>query len=178
MQYKGGVNMFGNKKTLHQIEESKKQLEETKEQLKIEKQELLFIKDQLENTTPKVDISNMYVWKDKNLCSIVRLDIQKIHGRSFGGVGPKTDGYLSTLIDIFTNNILYQKSSIKKINTKQFIPGETLYEGYYAYLIPLHEVDKNILAFANKKVPLYVLQQLYYKLNNVDINAYVLKKEK
>ena len=28
------------------------------------------------------------------------------------------------------------------------------------------------------EVPLYVLQQLYYKLNNVDINAYILKKEK
>lgn len=163
--------MFGNKKILKQIEEAKQQLE-------AEKQELLFIKEQLEDSTPKVDISNIYVWQDKGLYSIVRLNVQKIHGKTWGGIGKETDGYLSTLTDIFTNNIVYQKSATEKINRKQYISGKTLDEGYYAYFIPLHDIDRNLLAYANKKVPLYVLQQLYYRLNNVDVNAYVLKKEK
>lgn len=163
--------MFGNKKVLKEIEEAKQQLE-------AQKQELLFIKEQLEDSTPKVDISNIYVWKDNDLYSIVRLDVQKIHGRNWSGAGVETDGYLSTLIDIFTNNIVYQNRSTEKISRKQYILGKTLDEGRYGYFIPLHDVDRNLLAYINKKVPLYVLQQLYYRLNNVGVNAYVLKKEK
>ena len=168
--------MFKNKKILKQIQEEKQLLEEKKRQLETEKQELLFIKEQLKDSSHKVDISNVYIWQDKDLCSIVRLDIQNIRGKTWGGIGVETDGYLCTLIDIFTNNIVYQRSATNKINRKQLISGETLYEGYYAYLYPLHEVDNNILAFTNKMVPLYVLQQLYYRLNNVDVNAHILKK--
>lgn len=163
--------MFGCKKVLKEIEESKRQLE-------AEKQELLFIKKQLEDSTPKVDISNIYVWKDNDLYSIVRLDIKKIHSKKLGGNGVKTDGYLFTLIDIFTDDIVYQKISTEKITRKQYILGKTLDEGHYGYFIPLYDVDRNLLAYVNKKVPLYVLQQLYYRLNNVDVNAYVLKKKK
>lgn len=140
------------------------------------KQELLFIKEQLDDSTPKIDISNVYVWKTQHLYSIVKLEIKKIHGITF--LGKEADGYQSTLIDIFSNNIIYQKNSIKPIQKEEYFSDNVLENTHHAFLLPLHEVDKNILAYANKKVPLYVLQQLYYKLNNVDINAYVLKKEK
>ena len=180
--------MIRNKKVLKQIEESKRQLEESKKQLEkikyqlqIEKQELYFIKEQLEDMTPKVDVSNVYIWKDKNICSIVRLNTQKIRGRCFAGGGSEVEGYSSTLVDIFTNNIVFKKNSRQRINENE-IMVENKYsssqEYYYAQLIPLYEIDNNILAFADKKVPLYVLQQLYYKLNNVDVNDYVLKKIK
>ena len=138
----------------------------------------MFIKEQLEDSTPKIDVSNIYVWKDKDLWSIVRLDVEKFRGRNWGGIGQEVDGYLSTLTDIFSDRIIYQRSSTEIVQRKQFIRGKTLEENYYAYLLPLHEVDKNLLAYVDKKVPLYVLQQLYYKLNNVDVNEYVLTRKK
>jgi len=163
--------MFGHKKRLKQIEEEKQQLEK-------EKQELLFIKEQLEDSTPKIDISNVYVWENKGVYSIVRLDIQEFQGRDYCGYGKLVDAYQSTLIDIFSNNIIYLKSSTRLIEEKEWMSGAKPGDGYYARLLQLHKVDKNILAYANKKVPLYVLQQLYYRLNNVDVNAYILKKQK
>lgn len=36
-----------------------KKIEKAKQQLEVEKQELLFIKEQLEDSTPKVDISKI-----------------------------------------------------------------------------------------------------------------------
>ena len=156
--------MFRNKKRLQEIEK--------------EKQELLFIKQQLEDITPKVDISNIYVWKENRIYSIVKLDIQKIRGTCAFLGGKEVDGYESTLIDIFSNNVIYQKDSIEKIKREEYIPGKELGQGHDALVLPIHEVDKNILAYTDKKVPLYVLQQLYYKLNNIDINAYALKKQK
>ena len=163
--------MFGKKKRLEQIEQSRKQLE-------LEKQELLFIKEQLEDSTPKIDVSNIYVWKDKDLWSIVRLDVEKFRGRNWGGIGQEVGGYLSTLTDIFSGNVIYQRSATEIIQRKQYIRGKTLEDGYDAYLLPLHEVDKNLLAYTDKKVPLYVLQQLYYKLNNVNVNEYGLTQKK
>lgn len=163
--------MIGNKKALRQIQEEREQLE-------LEKQELLFIKEQLEDTSPKVDISNLYIWKDKGIYSIVRLDVSDCRGRAWGGVGKMVDGYQSTLTDIFTNKVIYEKTSVEKINNKEYISGNTLENSYYAYFYPIHCADRNLLAYTDKIVPLYVLQQLYYKLNNVDLNAKVLKKEK
>lgn len=152
----------------------RKKIKKQIEALELEKKELLFIKQQLEDSTPKINISDIYVWKASGVYSLVKLDIKKIVGRTWGGIGRLTEGYESTLIDIFSNNVVYQKSSIKKISRNEFVKdGE-----YYALLLPLHEVDNNLLAYANKEVPMYVLQQLFYKLNNVDVNAYKLKKQK
>lgn len=163
--------MFGSKKRLKEIEEAKQQLEN-------EKQELLFIKNQLEDSTPKINVSNIFVWQDKGLYSIVKLNVQKIHGRTWGGIGKESDGYQSTLTDIFTNNIVYERCSTDTIQRKQYISGKNLEDGYFAFLLPLHNVDVNLLAYTDKKVPLFVLQQLYYRLNKVDVNAYILKKQK
>ena len=94
--------MFKKKKEL-----KLKKIEKAIQELEKQKQELLFIREQLTSSTPKVDISNLYVWKDKNLCSIVRLDIKKISGINWGGKGVEVDGYQSTLTDVFTNDIVY-----------------------------------------------------------------------
>ena len=156
---------------------SKKRLIEIKEKeeyLEKLKSELLFIKQNLEDMTPKIDISDLYIWSENGLNSIVRLNVKKIHGRSIFG---QEDGYESTLVDIFSNKTIYTKCSVDLITSKQWV-DKSYKEGYYAYLTPLHKFDNNILAYADKKVPLYVLQQLYYKLNNVDINDCVLKNNK
>ena len=156
---------------------SKKRLIEIKEKeeyLEKLKSELLFIKQNLEDMTPKIDISDLYIWSENGLNSIVRLNVKKIHGRSIFG---QEDGYESTLVDIFSNKTIYTKCSVDLITSKQWV-DKSYKEGYYAYLTPLHKFDNNILAYADKKVPLYVLQQLYYKLNNVDINGCVLKNNK
>lgn len=140
--------MFENKKLLKQIEK--------------EKQELLFIKSQLESIMPKVDISNVYVWDCGGVSSIVRLVVRNIHGKN--GFGTELDGYKSTLIDIFTNQVVYELNSVNLIKEKQYISKDN-----YAYFYKVHEIDHSLLAYADKKVPLYVLQELYFKLNNVDV---------
>lgn len=169
---RGGFTAFENKRKLKQIAEARYQLEN-------EKQELLFIKEQLEDSTPKIDVSNVYIWKDKKLSSIVRLDIEKIRISYLPMTSLGIDGYRSTLTDIFSNALIYKKESTDIINKKESIDSEDFFgRSYNAFLLPLHEVDRNLLAYANKKVPLYVLQQLYYKLNKVNANAYTLKKQK
>lgn len=154
------------KKILQQIDQEKQQLETIK-------QELIFIKSNLEDKTPKIDVSNIYVWENNGLFSIVRLNEVKLpvtpHSKSL---------VVSSLIDIFTNNVIYKKCSLYKVQRCEYISADIGEAGYYAHFYPIYDVDNNILAYADKKVPLYILQQLYYKLNNVDINADILKKTK
>lgn len=150
--------------------ESKKKLQ----RIEREKQELLFIKQQLEDSTPKIDISNVYVWKYYDVYSIVRLDVQPFRGINFWG--KEVDAYQSTLIDIFSSRIVYQKKSMDTIQQNEWVSGTTWKDGSFAELLPLHKCDRSILAYADKKVPVYVLQQLYYRLNHVDVKPYMLKK--
>ena len=88
---------------------------------------------------------------------------------------PTPHGKLEELV--ISNNIVYKRSATEIIQRKQYIGGKSIEDGYYAYLLPLHECDRNLLAYANKKIPLYVLQQLYYRLNGVNINEVVLNKK-
>ena len=46
---------------------------------------------------------------------------------------------------------------MEPIQRKQYIPGKTYKDAYYALFLPLHEVDRSLLAYTDKKVPLYVL---------------------
>lgn len=163
--------MFKTKKELKQLEEVRKQLEN-------EKQELLFIKEQLGNSTPKVDTSNIYIWEDNGLYSIVKLNVTKYRGYNWGGLGKEVDGYHSTLTNIFTNEVIFEKNSMNKIESEELIRKDSLENSYFAHFFPIYAADRSILAYADKKVPMYVLQQLYYKLNNVNVNAQVLKKTK
>lgn len=154
--------MFGSKKRLQELEK--------------EKQELLFIKQQLEEVTPKIDISDIYVWEENGIYNIVQLNIQKCHG--INPFGQEVDGYISTLIDVFSNKIVYEKSSTNTIKSKELIyDRKKVKDSYYAYFYPVYQADRNLLAYADKKVPLYVLQQLYYRLNHINIKSYGLKEK-
>lgn len=152
--------MFENRRKLKRIEEEKKKLEKLKT-------ELLFIKNNLEDKMSKIDVSDLYVWRENGLSSIVKLTVKNFRG--FNGYGKEKNGFESTLTDIFTNKIIYTKRSIELINPVQLV------NGHYAYLNPIYKFDNNILAYADKKVPLYVLQQLYYRLNGVNINEHINK---
>lgn len=170
---KGSFYMFRFKKQM-------KKLEELKQELIKEKNELSFIKNELNKLQPAIDITNVYIWYDPYIgtYNIVRYDIRNTIVKDIGYISYKlTEGYESTLIDIFNNNILYHKLSVSKIKYNEFVSNDKNHKPHEAYLIPLHKFDKNILAYVDNKVPLYVLQQLYYRLNKVDVKTYALKKE-
>ena len=155
--------MFKNKKEIQKLEKLK--------------EELLFITNNLETTTPKIDISNVYIWEENGLYSIVKLNIENIRGATWNGLGRVKDGYKSTLTDIFTNQIIYTKKSVNLISQEQWImSSDENTPGHFAYLFPIYKLEPDILAYADKQVPLYALQQLYYKLNNVNLNNKILKK--
>lgn len=65
-----------------------------------------------------------------------------------------------------------------KIKSEELIKKGLLEDSYFAHFFPIYAADRNILAYADKKVPMYVLQQLYYKMNNVNAKAHILKKNK
>ena len=164
--------MFGKKKQLKEIEDKLQRIEK-------EKEELLKIKEMLDDQSPKIDISDLYVWEDKKNYYIVNKKERPITGRCMGGKGPRCNGMESTLIDIFTNKVIYNKSSVNPIMnhelikvTDDFVFGN---QDYYARLYPIYEISKTLLAYPDKKVPLYVLQQFYYELNNIDITKIKVK---
>lgn len=164
--------MFKNKKLLKEIEIQKQELE-------YEKQQLLFIKQQLEESSPKVDITDVYIFEKKGIYSLVKLHIKNIVGNCLGGAGILVNGYQSTLVDLFSNEIVFEKCSVNHISEDEIVkPDGFMEEKYHVYIYPLYKFDHNLLAYPDKKVPLYVLQQLYYNINNVNLNSPVLKKQK
>ncbi|MBQ9072147.1 MAG: hypothetical protein IJY25_03210 [Bacilli bacterium] len=166
--------MFGKKKKIEEIEEKL-------QTIRHEKEELLKIKEMLDDVSPKIDISDIYVWQHNNISYIVRQYIKPIVGNCLGGAGPLRHGFESTLVDIFNNNVIYKKSSKGLIDKKQLMKKEdgTYLEGssQYAYFNHILDVDRSLLVYPDKKVPLYVLQQTYYKLNNIDITEIKMKSK-
>ena len=77
-------------------------------------------------------------------------------------LGTKKVGHTGTLDPIATGVLVVPIGRALKISElltaerKEYIRGKTLKDGYYAFLIPLHEVDNNILAYVDKKVPLWI----------------------
>jgi len=113
----------------------------------------------------------------------VKLDIKEIEGTLL--VNPvKTNSYESTLIDIFSNEIVFQKCSKIRIQNKELIFGSQSIRidgiqrvQYWINLYPIDEFYPDVLIYADKKVPLYALQQIYYDINNVDFDSKLLKKQ-
>lgn len=164
--------MFKNKKLLKEIEEERKKLEK-------EKQELIKLQEIMTGSYPKIDITYVYVCEENGIYYIVKLYEEKIRGRLYGGNGPMSDGYEFTFVDIFSQNVILTKCSRDKIGRKVCIfENDTLKNYHYIYLTPICEMEPNILAYMDKKVPLYVLQNLYYKLNNIDLNSEIFDKPK
>jgi len=168
--------MFESQKSLKAIERARQEIEKEKQLLLQEKEELLFIKNQLEDTTPKIDISNVYVFKEYGISRLVNLYREPISGENKDG--QKIDGYRSTLIDIFSGSIIYEKKSVDPIQREETIYHELYTIGNPQYHCvtchPICEAVPDLLAYPDKQVPLYILQQHYYRLNNVKVS--VLKK--
>ena len=166
--------MFENKKILKKIQSEKEELLILKEEIIKEKNELLRIKQIMEEKTPKIDINDVYDFYLDGIHTFVKQHVTNIEGTLLYG-GARTYGYEITLKNIFDNSTVYQASQTSKLNRKEYV-------GYYirnsketiAYITPIHELDRNLLTYTDKQVPLYVLQQLYYQLNNVDINSPLL----
>lgn len=170
-----------------------KYLEQLKEQIEKEKKCLQFLKEQLEDKSEKIDISNVYVWKDvdtgesiknaytdvrgiikKTYYSLVYLSVVPMIGKDKWG--RTVQGYRSTLTDVFSKNVIYERKSIEAIEFPVEIFA-SLGHTHRGYLYPIYEIDKDLLAFTNKMVPLYYLQQLYYQLNEIDVSSLKLKKD-
>lgn len=153
--------MFG----INKIQKQIKKLQE-------EKEELLRLKEIMEGTSPKIDITYVYVFEENGFNYIVKSCATKIRARLLNGKGPMADGYESTLVDVLTNKVIYKKTSRSLINkTEKIFEDDTFTKFHYAYLTPICEKEPDLLAYIDKKVPLYVLQRLYYKLNNIDLSS-------
>lgn len=152
-------------------------VEKKLEKLEKEKQELLFIKNQLDEVTPKIDISDVFIWKDRGIHYIVRISINSIYESECNGIMIRYEEHDSTLTDIFSNQVIYHKKSRDYIKSEEAIHiSDSSKNVRYAYCNPIYEYEPALLAYPNKLVPLYVLQRLLYRLNNVDVNASILKK--
>lgn len=161
--------MFKNNKLLQQLEKEK-------EEIIKEKNELLRIKQIMEENTPKININEVYDFYLDGYHTFVKQEVINITGKTLGGA--PTKGYQITLRNIFDNTIVYEASQKSKLNRKEYIEFYIRNSNdKYAYIIPIHELDKNLLAYTDKQVPQYVLQQLYYRLNNVDINSPLLTQK-
>lgn len=164
--------MFKSKKKLKKIEEERKKINE-------EKEELLKLKEFMSNSYPNIDISYVYVCKENDMYHIGKLYEKKIRGRLYNGKGPIADGYETTLVDVFNRKVIFSKCQRDRIERKICIfEDDTLKKYHYVYLTPICEIEPNLLAFLDKKVPLYVLQNLYYKLNNINLNSKIFDKPK
>ena len=163
--------MFGKKK-------QEKRIENKLLEIKREKEELLKIKEILEETTPTVDISNVYVWEYNGISYIVRYYVKPIVGNVLGGAGSIRNGFESTLIDIFSENTIYKKYSTGLIQERELVKNvDGTYSNKHARFNYITEIDRRLLAYPDKKVPKYILQQDYYALNNIDISK-IKKKSK
>ena len=149
--------MFGRKKEI-EINIKLKEIEK-------EKEELIKIKELLDNQSPKIDISDIYVWEVDGISYIVKSCVKPIRMACMLSCGRMVNGFHSQLIDIFNNKIVYEKQSLNKIDYREFITEKQ----DFALLTPINEADKSLLVYVDKMVPLYVLQQTYYKLNNIDV---------
>ncbi len=152
--------MFKSKKKLEEIEKIKK--------------ELNYIKEQMGEKNKLIDINNLYVWECNGKFNIVNLDIKEIYGRTW--IGAEVKAYKSTLKDIFTNEVIYILRNTRKIRSREKINDGN--KQHIAYLKPICKVNKKLKLYPNKKVPLYILQEMYNQINNVDNKEIILKKNK
>ena len=121
----------------------------------------------MENTNyvDTIDISNVYVWRKNHVSYLVELKEEKAIEKSSGGM--EFHGYKVTLTDIFSKKIIYEKFFTVKIGRIEEIIE--LGVRYTTSLTPI---------YADKQVPRYVLLQIYYNLNNIDLTSPALKNNK
>ena len=139
-----------------------------KSKLQKEKQELLRLKRIMENNYPKIDITNVYVFKEYDINHIVKADIKRIL-KNF---------YELEMTDILSGEVVFRKCSKdpnRLIKRKvQVYDDKLCHKSHFAYIYPIQAKERDLLAFTDNEVPLYVLQKLYYKLNKVNIQNPIL----
>ena len=162
--------MFENKKLLKQIQLEKEKLQELKK-------EIINIQNILEDKSPKIDISNTFVFHIDGIYHFVNKEMIPIIGNTL--TKKNANGYHIILRNIFGENIIYEKFSLQSIDRKEFIDNNNkfYFKDLYAYFFPIHELEHSLLTYVDNLVPTYVLQQLYYKVNGINLNAHILKKK-
>jgi len=157
--------MFNTKKKLKEIEKKIKLLQK-------EKVELLKIKEMLNDNSPKIDAAELFIFNNGKIKYIVRKEEKKIYSK----VIKSKPTYYIKLTNIFDNSVVFEHKSYEKytnyINT--YISGNNIKKGY---LIKIQNIVPNILAYADNKVPIYVLQRLFYKLNDINLLSPILQKK-
>lgn len=144
------------------LKNRQKELELIKESIIKEKEELEAIKILLEDKTKKIDISNMYVFSYGGISYIITLELN--------------DNDLFMLRDIFNKQVLFKIFRSEMGNGHEVYMGlNKRYNGedFYGTLVPIIEKTPDFLIYTNRQVPIYVLQQYLYKLNNLDVRNYV-----
>lgn len=162
-------------RTLEDIRKEKEELIKLLEEIKKEKNDFLKMQEAMycSFTDDCIDISNVYVMFCDGIYSLVKLEVQDIVGDT--PFQKKVAGIKSTLIDIFTEQVIYTKSSIEPLNSTETI--SELNELKRVYITPICQKNRKLLLYADKNVPKYVLQKYYYKLNNIDLTELDIEKE-
>ncbi len=132
----------------------------------------LFLKPQNDDLETKIDISNVYVFESKGIYYLTRLFIRNIIGHCYGGRDVLVYGYESTLINIFTNEIIFQKNSINPIMENELSKDDDI-GSYYMHIYPIYKFDSDLLKFEDNLVPISILNELYCNINS---KSKVLKK--
>lgn len=162
------------------IREEAEKLKQTIIEVRKEREQLEFIKSLLEDNSPKIDISNVYVFKNNKIKYLVRYEITDGRVEVPLEKVDRNERYQSNLRNILNNKIVYKTFQKGILKRKIYIESSSLYnlkgEEYNAKLTPILEVDPNLLAYTDGLVPKYLLEQLSYKLNHVEVNAPVLQK--
>ena len=130
-----------------------------------------FLEQKNDDLISKIDISNIYVLENKGFYYITKLFVKNIIGHCYGGKDILVYGYESTLINIFTNQIVFQKNSINPIMENEFAKDEM--GSYYMHIYPIYKFDSDLLKFEDNLVPISILNELYCNINS---KSKVLKK--
>ena len=117
--------MFNKKRELEKIRLALEALETEKQLLLKEKEELLFIKNKLNDISPKIDISNVYVFREFGISYIVNLYIEHFDYQT--RFNKKIKGYKTTLINIFDNSIVHQKKSTYELFREENIFDDAVF---------------------------------------------------
>lgn len=143
----------------------KKELISILTHIKTEKEELMKIREILTNKDNLINITNVYVFENEGFKYIVDLKETKL--------GTLNNAVKTEFYDVFSKNKLHLELGKYIEQIKNYGINE-----YSGKVTKIEIVEPALLAYPNKLVPSYVLQQIYYQINSIDLNAPVLKKIK
>lgn len=174
--------MFTTRKKIKKLEQEKQELLNLKSKVEEEISLLEKMKELLEIEGEKIDISSVYLYECGNDKKIVKLKVTAGIGDTITKKNVRI--YDSKLIDIFSGFVIFNMCSAELIsrsepmwlNRAKTTKARSLDE--VCTITPICEIEPNLNAYVNGYVPLYVLQRLYYKLNNVDLKDDILNAPK